>query len=121
MSIQPDLHMYSKDGQYHISGFTDISTESDIIDQIKTGKTDIKLASHVLQFAFLGFTGFRFPLFHYPTTQASACDLYLEVWKAVDMLNTFGFAVKYISGDEAETNRDLGKLCLENSSHHQKQ
>lgn len=112
MSIQSDLQFYCKDGEYYLTGFTEISEESNFMEQIKSGKQEIKLGTHVLQFVFLGFTGFRFPLFHYPTNQASACDIYLELWRIVDMLNIFGFTVKYVSVDGAETNRDLGKILM---------
>ncbi|KAK3099914.1 hypothetical protein FSP39_011714 [Pinctada imbricata] len=109
MSIQTDLQMYCKNGKHYIIGFKE---ESDLMECIKSGKCELKMATHVLQFVFLGFTGFRFPIFHYPTVQASACDLYLEVWRTIDLLKLFGFTVRYISTDGAETNRDLAKVLL---------
>ena len=42
---------------------------------IASGKREITLATHVLQFIFLGFSGFRFPLFHFPTNTATASEL----------------------------------------------
>jgi hypothetical protein len=67
------------------------------MNRILSGKKEIKLATHVLQFVFLGFTGFRFPLFHFPTEQASAPELYLLFWKIVNILSTFGFKIQYVS------------------------
>lgn len=112
MSIQADLQFYSKDGIHHLIGFTDLGEESDLKNSIQHGKNEVKLATHVLQFSFLGFTGFRFPLFHYPSLQATASELYLLIWKIIQTLNTFGFNVQYISTDGAATNRDLAKILL---------
>jgi hypothetical protein len=112
MSIQSDLQFYSKDGVEYLVGFTDLGEESDLMSSIHTGKHELTLATHVLQFSFLGFTGFRFPLFHYPSVQASASELYLMVWKIIHMLHTFGFTIQYISTDGAATNRDLAKIML---------
>ena len=112
MSIQPDLQFYCKDGRHHLIGFTDLGEESYLMNSIQNGKNEVKLATHVLQFTFLGFTGFRFPLFHYPTMQASASDLYLLVWKIIQTLDIFGFNVQNINTDGAATNRDLAKILL---------
>jgi hypothetical protein len=49
------------------------------MDQIKSNKRERVLATHVLQFVFLGFTGFRFPFAHFPSTTASATDMYLLI------------------------------------------
>ena len=112
MSIQSDLQFYCKNGQTYLTGFTEISNESLFMDSILTGKKEVTLATHVLQFVFLGFTGFRFPLFHFPTKQATASELNLLFWKIVNFLQIFGFTVKYISLDGAQTNRDLVKILL---------
>lgn len=105
MSIQ-------RDGNVYVWGFKEVTDESQFIDSILSGKKEIKLATHVLQFVFLGFTGFRFPLFHFPTEQASAPELYLLFWKIVNILSTFGFKIQYVSLDGAQTNRDFAKLLL---------
>lgn len=112
MSIQSDLEFCSRDGNVYLWGFKEVTDESQFIDSILSGKKEIKLATHVLQFVFLGFTGFRFPLFHFPTEQASAPELYLLFWKIVNILSTFGFKIQYVSLDGAQTNRDFAKLLL---------
>ncbi|KAJ8299478.1 hypothetical protein KUTeg_023538 [Tegillarca granosa] len=93
---------------------TRVTPESIIMDQLKDKKQQRVLATHVLQFVFLGFTGFRFPFAHFPSTTASATDLYLLMWKSVNMLSMFGFKIQYISTDGAQTNRDLFKLLIPN-------
>jgi len=88
MSIQSDLQFYSKNGGKYLVGFTDISDESRFMDEINSGKREIFLATHVLQYVFLGFTGFRFPLFHFPTKQATASELNVLFWKIINLLLT---------------------------------
>ena len=56
MSIQPDLQFYCKDGRHHLIGFTDLGEESYLMNSIQNGKNEVKLATHVLQFTFLGFS-----------------------------------------------------------------
>ena len=112
MSIQSDLQFKKRTGTIQLVGFTDCTPESIIIDQLKSNKMEKTLATHVLQLVFLGFTGFRFPFAHFPTTTASGYELYLVLWKAVNMLSVFGFKIQYISTDGAQSNRDLFKLLL---------
>lgn len=77
------------------------------MDKIKTGKKERQLATQVLQFVFIGFTGFRFP-----SVTASGSDLYLLFWKAVHMLAMFNFKVTFVSTDGAQSNRDLMHILL---------
>jgi hypothetical protein len=70
----------------------------------------VKLATHVLQFVFLGHTGFRFPFAHWPTTEASATSLYTHFWKAVYWLLQGGFIVHYCCCDGGSANRSFVKL-----------
>lgn len=72
MSIQSDLQFYSKDGVTYMTDLKELNDEADVMDCLLSGEKNICLASHVLQFAFLRLTGFRFPLFHFPTNQATA-------------------------------------------------
>jgi hypothetical protein len=46
-----------RDGNVYVWGFKEVTDESQFIDSILSGKKEIKLATHVLQFVFLGFTG----------------------------------------------------------------
>lgn len=101
-----------RDGNVYLWGFKEVTDESQFIDNILSGKKEIKLATHVLQFVFLGFTGVRFPLFHFPTEQTSAPELSLLFWKIVNIISTFGFKIQYVSLDGAQTNRDFAKLLL---------
>ena len=57
-----------------------------------------KMATHVLQFMFLGDTGFRWPCGHFPTMEATAAELYTMFWDGVQALKLWGFTVSVILG-----------------------
>lgn len=101
MAIQEDLQLKRTGENYELVGFTDIVEEAKSISTIITHKENIQLSTHVLQLVFLGNTGFRFPLAHFPCLQTSASELYLIFWKAVNMLGLFGFTVTFVSLDGA--------------------
>ena len=77
MSIQPDLQFSVRNGDIELIGFKEVVPESLVMDELKTKKREKTLATHALQFVFLGLTGFRFPIAHFPTTTASEYELYL--------------------------------------------
>ena len=74
------------------------------------GERKAELASHVLQFVFLGNTGFRFPFAHWPTKEVDPSTLYIIFWKAVFWLLKAGFKVRYCCCDGGEANRSFIKL-----------
>ncbi|KAJ8313792.1 hypothetical protein KUTeg_008353 [Tegillarca granosa] len=112
MSIQPDLQLKKKNGEIELIGFSEVVPESIAFGQMQSNKKERILATHVLQLVFLGSTGFRFPFAHFPSCTASGHELYLLLWKSVNMLSNFGFTIQFISTDGAQTNRDLFKLLL---------
>lgn len=69
-----------------------------------------QLANHVLQFVFLGFTGFRFLVAHFPTAQANAAQIYTTFWDVVNKLGEWGFHVHYACFDGASNNRTFMKF-----------
>lgn len=50
----------------------------------------------MLQFVFLGYTGFKWPVAYYLTTEAHASELMLLVWKVINTLETYGFEVRLL-------------------------
>ena len=52
-----------------------------------------KLANHVLQLSFVGFTGFKFPIAQFPNREAASYEIMNIFWKAVDVLDDWGFKV----------------------------
>ena len=71
------------------------------------GKDEAIVANQVLQFSFLGNTGFRFPFAHWPTRNTSPGALFFTFWKAVKWLLRNGFEVFYVCLDGSEVNRQF--------------
>jgi hypothetical protein len=101
MNIEGGIQFTKKGGGIKIVGLTDVTEESRYIQILKTHKNDVALATHALQFLFLGVTGFRFPFAHFATTGAHVYELYLLFWKAVHLLSLFGFTVTFVNMDGA--------------------
>ena len=52
------------------------------------------LATHVLQFIFLGSSGFRWPVCYFATTEAHAAELVIMVWNVINVVQSYGFKVQ---------------------------
>lgn len=110
MTVQEDLQMVTSGGTTHIVGFVDNGKEANTLNQLRKSSTDREVASKVQQFIFLGYTGFRFPVGHFPTRGATAHDMYIQYWECVEQLLSFGFQVHYTNLDGACINRQFMKL-----------
>ena len=71
------------------------------------GETKVQTATHVLQFVYLGNTGFRFPIVHYPTREVDPSTLYIKFWETVGWLEMAGFSVIYGCCDGGQANRSF--------------
>ena len=58
-----------------------------------TDKVQITMATHILQWVYVGYGGFRFPFAHFATKEAQAPELFVILWKVVDKLAEWGFKV----------------------------
>lgn len=65
------------------------------------------MASHVMQFVFLGNGGFRFPFAHFPTKEADPASIYVNFWKSVGWLSTYGFTDTFCCCDGGQANRSF--------------
>ena len=68
------------------------------------------MATHVLQFVFLGNTGFRLPFAHWPTKEADSATLHDLSWKAIFWRLKSNFVVTYCRCDGGESNRGFIKM-----------
>ena len=105
-SIQEYLTVKFRSDGIRVTSFVDLGLESEKLDQL-LGTSEKSLATHVLQFVFIGYTGYRWPVCHYPTNQAKAIDLYINVWQIIVKLLKYDFHVEYICMDGAVQNRQL--------------
>ena len=71
------------------------------------------MANHVLQLVFHSFGGFRWPIAFFASATATAHQLYLIIWEAIDLLGEYGFDVSYIMMDGASTNRSLTNMMIQ--------
>lgn len=71
------------------------------------GETKVQTATHVLQFVYLGNTGFRFPFSHFPTREVDPSTLYIKFWETVGWLEMAGFSVIYGCCDGGQANRSF--------------
>lgn len=54
-------------------------------------RKDAQLASHVLQYVFIGDNGFRFPLAQFPSASCTPSTLFFTFWEGVKMMLETGF------------------------------
>ena len=68
------------------------------------------MATHVVQFVFLGHSGFKFPFAHFPSQTITPSALFVNFWKAVRFLRSGGFSLDYCCTDGGENNRQFIKM-----------
>lgn len=108
--LQEDLVLCMSGGKPTLVGWVEGSEEATNLRIVRAGKVQQTLASEVIQFSFLGYTGFRFPICHFPTKGIKASELYIIIWEAVAKLADWGFQVDYIMQDGGEENRQFIKF-----------
>ncbi|KAL3832244.1 hypothetical protein ACJMK2_023904 [Sinanodonta woodiana] len=106
---QQDLVLDMRGGKLHLVGWVDTGVEGNDLRTVEQGKVEQKLATEVIQIYFLGYTGCRFPICHYPTCSVKASDLHIMIWDVIARLQDCGFSVDYILQDGAEENRPFSK------------
>ena len=77
------------------------------------GKDEAKVATHLLQFMFIGSTGFKAPVCYYPTVEVDPITLYHKFWDVVFDLGEFGFKVIMAICDGAQANRTFIQMHFE--------
>ncbi|KAK3747398.1 hypothetical protein QZH41_012095, partial [Actinostola sp. cb2023] len=105
MSIQEDIELKQKNGQWEIVGITRMGESAHQLLALTKGAVQSTMATHMLQFMFLGNEGFRFPFAHFPTANVTSAQLFELFWDAVDALQMFGFTVRLSISDGAGANR----------------
>ena len=110
MAVQEDLKMGFSNKTNKIDGLTDIGSTAEYIHTLNTHKNDVRIATHMMQFMFLSFDGFRFPFAYFPTTGANTPEIYLSVWDSISKLSKYEFTVDYICLDGASNNRAFQQM-----------
>ncbi|KAK3747781.1 hypothetical protein QZH41_010671, partial [Actinostola sp. cb2023] len=105
-----DVEMVVKDGKHRLVGFVDLGKIHDDMQTLSGASEEPKLASHVLQFIFLGDSGFRFPIAQFPSSSCTASGLQFIFWNGVKKMLETGFTIYYCILDGAEVNRQFIKI-----------
>ena len=108
--VQRDLILNMVDGQPSLVGWIDMGDEPFNLKVIKDKDVKPELATEVFQITFVGYTGFRFPICHFPTAGVKASDLHIIIWNCVSKLWDWGFHVDYLMQDGGEENRSFMML-----------
>jgi hypothetical protein len=117
MKIQEDLQMIRSGSDLKMVGFVDMGQEADLVQVMKRGTREKQLADHVLQMQFIGSSGFRFFCGYLPTrSAASATDIHINFWNAVDIIESYGFSIDYVGMDGGESNRQFLNLNFPNAT-----
>ena len=98
--------------QWELTGFVDMGSHIDNLEYLITRRQEKKLATHVLQFTFTGYGGFRWLVAYFGSSTATAYQINTLFWEAVDVLGQYGFIVDYCTLDGATTNRAFMKMLL---------
>ena len=70
------------------------------------------LATQLLQFMYVRYGGFRWPIAYFATTSAKPCTLYSSFWTLVQWLKEYGFSVRYCMLDGSIMNRTFTQLMF---------
>lgn len=104
MSIQEDLQIVKRGDQWRIVGSVDLGPIATNLDSYVTSQT-VKMATHCLQFLFVSYSGFRWPVCHYASDNVNGHSLYFTMWPLVSKLQSFGFTVHGALMDGSSNNR----------------
>lgn len=113
MSIQQDLVLSKRGGKVQLVGFVDTGDEGNLLRTLKTGEQTQSLAHEVVQIIFQGYSGFRFPLFHYPTAGVKASELYIMINSTIAILHDYGFHIDYVMQDGGQGNRNYTSIVTD--------
>ena len=105
MSVQEDLQLSFDESNVRVEGLVDMGGVCDDLHKLNSHKDEVRMAKYVLQFVYLGFDGFRFPIAYFPSDGANAPELYLNIWNMISALGQYGFSIKYACFDGGSSKR----------------
>ena len=108
--IQDDLVISKKGGKINLVGFVDAGEKGNLLRKLKNKQDSQALATDVVQVIFQGYSGFRFPLLHYPVNSVKASGLYILINALISQLDDFGFYIHYVMQDGGQENRTYTKI-----------
>ena len=116
MAIQQDLQIVKRGKQWSIVGVVDLGSLVNSLDDITNEKANCKMATHGLQYMYVGFNGFRWPVVYYGSDNVNGHSIYLTLWPLVDQLLSFGFHAHGAIMDGSSNNRQFTRLVIDTNS-----
>lgn len=114
--IQKDLVIDMSGGTPNLVGWIDLGEDAFNLKVLKQKDVKQTLAEEVMQLSFLGYTGFRFPVCHFPTDGIKASELSLIIWDTVAKLSDWGFQIDYFMQDGGQENRSFMNLHFDDDA-----
>ena len=116
MKIQDGLVISTRNGKITLIGYVYMSESLNNLDCYVSQNVTAEYATHVVQFMFLGFNGFRFPICHCPVKSLRACHLHLMIWRLINELKLWDFSVSCVLQDGGCENRNFIKDTFQGQS-----
>ena len=116
MAIQEDLQVVKRGKRWSIVGAVDLGSLVNSLEDISKEKSNCKMATHCLQYMYVGFNGFRWPVAYYGSDNVNGHSIYLTLWPLVDHLFSFGFNTHGAIMDGSSNNRQLTRLLIDTNS-----
>ena len=111
MSIQQDLQVVKRGHDRDIVGAVDLGPLVNGLEYISKKKKELQMASHYLQYMYVGFNGFRWPVAHYGT-MSMAIQSFFTFWPLLDVLHSAGFDVHRVLMDGSNNNHQFSRLHM---------
>ena len=89
MNIQEDIVFQNKADGPPLVGWIDTGSECNNIRVLESNEVKRKLAKQIWQLTFLGYTGFRFPICHFPVGSIKASEMSIHIWKIIAKLSRY--------------------------------
>ena len=110
MTIQPGIQLEPHQDGLKMFGYVDCGPHNNGIHELSKGSGGLQLATSVLQFVFLVYNGFRFPVAYMLAAGINTGQLVSLFWDLVNSLKLAGFFVSHVCIDGVAINRAFVNL-----------
>lgn len=111
MSVQQDLQIKKQGQDWHIVGAVDLGPIVNNLDDFISAKP-LKLATHCLQYLYVGVSGFKWPVCYYATDNVNGHSIYFTIWTIISKLQSYGFQVIAALMDGSSNNRQFMRIVV---------
>ena len=115
MAIQQDLHIIKRGQHWSIVGAVDLGTICNSLEELADSRKnqDFKLATHCLQYLYVGFNGFRWPVAYYGSDNVNGHGLWFTFWEVVKHVERSKFRVHGAIMDGSSNNRQFTRIVVD--------